>query len=269
MKFKEFLLEKASYYKTISELMAMSRIPLTDKITQSLGFGRDTIAYHATTIEHLSSLSKLGKTKKQISTFTHGLGSLLNAISVKPDVVAKLEGHSVIDFEFDIFSHPDKDGRRWIGIDSNNKSKFLKEAINTKPINLMFDLLQKQSEQIPFQKNEFIDELIINSALYIEVFNKLNGKNKSKVIQLYISNVANLMKKDMFKDITLEIIKGSNKNVGSYNEVILNKFKVLGVYSVENGRYTYDTSMAQYDVEKQGYKYLGHIRKDEFSTFNG
>jgi hypothetical protein len=271
MKFKEFrnsLSEKASYYRSIVQLMAMSRIPLTDKITRSLGFGRDTIAFHATTIEHLDGLPSLGKTKKQISTFTKGLGSLIGAISVHPDVVAKLDGRSVIDFEFDIFSHPDPDGRRWIGTRGSKKSEFLQDAINTRPINLMFDLLQEQQETIPFQKPEFLDELIDNDTLYIEMFNKLNGKNKSKVIQLYISNVARLMTNDMYKNIAMEIISGANKQLGSYDEVIMNKFKVLGVYSIEAGRYKFDTSMAQYDIEKSGLKYLGHIKKEDFGKFS-
>jgi hypothetical protein len=271
MKFKEFrnnLSEKASYYKTISQLMSMSRIPLSDNITKSLGFGRDTIAFHATTIEHLGDLPSLGKSKKQISTFTKGLGSLIGSISVHPDVVAKLDGRSVIDFEFDIFSHPDPDGRRWIGTRGSNKSEFLQDAINTKPINLMFDLLHEQQESIPFQKPKFLDELIDNDTLYVEMFNKLNGKNKAKVIQLYISNVTNLVTKDMYKKIVMEIISGSNKQLGSYDEVIMNKFKVLGVYSIEAGRYKFDTSMAQYDIEKLGLKYLGHITKEDFRNFS-
>jgi len=266
MKFKHFLLEKASYYKTIIEMMSEGRIPLTDKITQALGYGRDAIAYHATTIEHLKNLSKIGKTKKQLSTFSHGLGSLLGAISVKPDVIAKLEGRSVIDFSFDIFSHPDKDGRRWIGIKGNKKSKFLQEAINTKPINLIYDLL---STQIPmkYSKDKFLDKMLYDESFYQKQFNMLNGKDKSKVIQLYISNILYLVQNPMYENIVKEIINGSNKNVESYDEIIMNRFKVIGVYSVENGRYAYDTSMAQYDIEKQGYKYLGHINKDEFNNF--
>lgn len=268
MRFKQFILdEKASYYRNISQLMAMSRIPLTDKITQALGFGRNAKAYHATTIEHLTNLSKLGKSKKQISTFSHGLGSLLGAISVKPDIVAELEGRSVIDFSFDIFSHPDKDGRRWISTRGSKKSNFLQEAINTKPINLIFDLLYEQSSQIPYKREKFIDEMLFDDDLYVNQFNKLEGKNKAKVIKLYISNVLHLMQNKMYIDIIMEIINGSNKNVGSYDEIILNRFVVLKVYSVENGRYKYDSSTAQYDIEKQGYKYAGHIAKEGFNSF--
>jgi hypothetical protein len=246
----------------------MARIPLTDKVTQALGFGKDTVAFHATTIGHLKGLPKLGKTKKQISAFTKGLGSLINSISVRPDVVAKIEGRSVIDFDFDIFSHPDPDGRRWIGTRGSIKSNFLQEAINTKPINLMYDLLMEQQEDISHTKTEFLDVMLFDDFLYKRMFEMLNGKNKSEVIRLYISNVNKLVKNKMYKDIILEIISDSNKKTGSYDEVIMNKFKVIGVYSVEAGRYKFDTSMAQYDIEKAGLQYLGHVKQEEFNNFN-
>ena len=259
MKFKNFILaEKASYNRSIAELMSQSRLPLADKVTKALGYGRNAIAYHATTIEHLKNLTKLGKSKKQLSTFSHGLGSLLGAISVKPDVVAKLEGRSVIDFSFDIFSHPDKDGLRWIGTGGNKKSKFLQEAINTKVINLM----------ISYSTLDYnFDDLFYNDIKYKEVFDSITNKQKYEIIKLYFDNIYHLVQNKMYVDIINEIISGSDKKVGSYDEIILNKFEVIGVYSVENGRYKFDTSMAQYDIEKQGYKYLGHINKEDFNSF--
>lgn len=268
MKFKKYLQEKASYNRTIVELMSMSKIPLTDKITKALGFGRNIKALHATTVEHLNGLSKLGKSKKQISTFTHGLGSLIGAISVRPDVVAVLDGRSVIDFDFDIFSHPDQQGRRWIGTRGSKKSEFLQEAINTKTINLIFDLLYEQSEQIPFQKEKFLDEMLNDDFLYVKQFDKLNGKNKSSAIKMYFDTIQNLMKNGMYINIVKEIIEASNKKVGSYDEIIMNQFKVIGVYSIEAGRFQYDTSMAQYSIEKVNHKYLGHISKEEFNSFS-
>lgn len=259
MKFKQYILnESASYFKTTAELMSQSRLPLTDKVTKALGYGRDVIAYHATTIEHLKNLTKIGKTKKQISAFTHGLGSLLGSISVKPDVVAKLKGRSVINFSFDIFSHPDKDGLRWIGTRGNRKSNFLQEAINTKVINLM----------IKYTDNKYkFDDIFYDDTNYQNIFNELTNKQKYDIIKLYFSNINHLMENKMYVNIVHEIITGSDKKIGSYDEIILNKFTVLGVYSVENGRYAFNTSTARRDIEQQGYKYLGHIDREDFNSF--
>jgi len=278
MKFKEFLQEKASYNRTVVELMSMSKIPLTDKITKALGFGRNVKTLHATTVEHLNGLSKLGKSKKQISTFTHGLGSLIGAISVRPDVVAVLDGRSVIDFDFDIFSHPDQQGRRWIGTRGSQKSEFLQEAINTKTINLMYDYLQetlstdKKSEYFPvkynYTKDKFLDDMLNDDFNYVKFFNMLSGKQKANTIKMYFDTIQNLMKNKMYIDIVKEIIASSNKKVGSYDEIIMNQFKVIGVYSIEAGRFQYDTSMAQFSIEKEGHKYLGHISKEEFNSFS-
>ncbi len=264
----KLLQEKASYTRTTAKLMSMSRIPLTDDVVKVLGFSKKMKTLHATTLEHLKNLSKLGKSKNQISTFTRGLGGLIGSIAVYPDVVAELYGKSVIEFDFDIFSHPDKQGRRWISSYGNKKSKFLQETINTKPIKLIFELLHKQNEELPYDKDKFIDKMLIKNTFYISQFDKLTNDNKSLVVQKYFDNISNIMTNEIYIKIIKEIISGSNKKVGNYNEIIMNQFKVIGVYSIEAGKFQFNNSSAKHIIEKEGYKYLGHISKEKFNNFS-
>jgi len=211
-------------------------------------------------MEFLGNMKKLSKSKKQISTFTRGLGSLIGSISLLPEVVVKLEGNSVIDFDFDIFSHPDPQGRRWINSRGHTKSNFLQEAMNKKVIDLMLEMTGKIDQD--FRKYLF------DSSKYVSLFNELTGKQKSEVIKLYIDNVTSLMTNTMYANITKEILADPYRKIGTYDEIIMNQFKILGVYSIESGRFKYDQSMAQYQIEKMGFKYLGHISQDDFRNFS-
>ena len=108
MKFKQFLSESYNF-KGIEELISDARLPITTKISKILEYGvKHSTVYHCTTKEHISSIKKIQGTKKHISTFTKGLANLLDKIIVKPDVMFVLDGTSVMNFDHDIFSQPDK-----------------------------------------------------------------------------------------------------------------------------------------------------------------
>jgi hypothetical protein len=66
----------------------------------------------------------------------------------------------------------------------------------------------------------------------------------------------------MYSKIVNKLIK---RDDSGFDETIMNKFKVLGVYSIENGRFAFNHDNAQSIIEEMGYKYLGHIPKTEFS----
>jgi len=262
MTFKTYLQEKASYTRTIASQMALSMIPITKEISKSLGYGKSITVFHATTIQHLEGLKKLGKTDKQISTFTKGLGSLIGAISTKPEVIAKLEGTADMVFQGDIFSNPDKSGRRWVNTKNHKKSKFMDDALNGKVVDKMLELTGS---------TETFESIIwgFSTKKYIELFESLTNKEQKMITDMYISNANQLMTNTMYQDIFLDIQSGKAKSSpGGYDEIIMSRFKVIGVYSIEANKYKYDHSMAQYDIEKLGYDYLGHISKDDFRNFS-
>jgi hypothetical protein len=260
--FKSYLTEAPSYDKKIIELISYGHLPITPKITEYLGFGDKKVVFHATTLEHLKNLKKTGKSKKAISTFTRGLHGLVfyAGMSVNPDVVAKLEGNAIIEFESDAFSHPDKQGRRWINTRGSKKSKFLQDALMNKTIRMIYDFLGLKDEE---DYEKFYNNMRYNDEFFRYNFNKLTNKQKQKVIAFYIANAENLMSNTMYSKIVNDLIM---RDKDPYNEILMNKFKVLGVYSIEYGKFKFNHENAQSIIEDMGYKYLGHIPKSEFKN---
>jgi hypothetical protein len=268
MTFKDFLNEGPSSYKKISKQMGLGMLPITDKIIQSLGFGERKIVFHATNLKHLKDLKKTGRTKKPISTFTRGLETLLyGGMAVNPDVIARLEGTAVMEYEGDAYSQPDHQGRRWVPTHGAQKSKFLQDALMTKPIELMWkflddDIVRTDTNKIVNTFDEFYNLVRYDDFYFERVFNGyLTGKEKQKVIALYIANAENLMSNTMYSKIVNQLL---TRDDSGFDEVIMNKFKVLGVYSISHGKFNFKHNDAKEVIEGLGYKYLGHIPEDEF-----
>ena len=258
--FKELFTEAPSYDKKIVELISTAHLPITPKITEYLGFGDKKVVFHATNLEHLKNLKKTGKSKKAISTFTRGLHGLvfLAGMAVNPDVVAKLEGNAIMEFESDAYSHPDKQGRRWVDVGSNKEGDFLRDALLDKTIKMIYDFLGLYRDY-----EEFYKHMKNDVKFFQDTFNNLTNKQKQKVIAFYIANAENLMNNTMHSKIINKLIMS---DVEPYNEILMNKFKVLGVYSIEYGKFKFNHENAQSIIEDMGYKYLGHIPKSEFKN---
>ena len=256
MKFKDFLTEQASYFKGIEEMLATQRLPITSKVAKLLGFDNiEKEVYHCTTIEHLNDMKKLQNSKKHISCFTKGLSSLLDKIVVKPDVMFKLKGNVVMSFNHDIFSHPDKYGRRWINTRGHNKSDFLQRVMITK-------VLKKICEYV---NEEYTDELMYDSTSIKYYFEQLSKKQKQEVVQMYFDKVHELLKNNIYTKIVKEIIAVPQLKA-NYDELIVNKFKIIGCYAIQNGKFMYNHDNAKSIIEDAGIKYLGFIEQHEFTS---
>jgi len=258
MKFKKFLLEQELFYKGIAEMLSSSSIPITSKVSKLLGFEQKNIeVFHCTTNKHLSAMIKLQNSKKHISTFTKGLSNLLDKIIIKPDVMFVLKGNSVMEFEHDIFSTPDKYGRRWLSTTGTPKSQFLQDAINIKVIKQMLLLSGKDLD--PYN-------VLADKRTYKEIFNLLNKKQKTEIVQMYFDKIHDMMTKPIYTKIVKDILS-INKISSTYNEIILNNFKIIGAYALENGRYQYNHDSAKDDIESKKIKYLGFISQSEFKNY--
>jgi len=265
MKFRDLvqLNEGPIYSKKVAMLMSLGAIPLNDRVTKILGGGKEVVAYHATDLKGLENLSKIGKTKKQISAFTYGLGKLVNKISTQPDVVAKIKGYASIEFDFDIFSDPDSGGLRWVKINRCKKFKFLYDALNTKTIDLLREYSKTSLSTEQILKASYLDD-----KLYLELFNKLTGKQKFEIVKLYYDNLYRLLKNEMYVNIIKECINKPKEKYENYNEIIMSRFKVIEVYAIENAKYKYDHSSAKRDIEKLGYKYGGFLSINQFPSLD-
>lgn len=259
--FKErYISEAASYHKDMAHLISLGSIPLLPEVLEILGHKSETKkVFHATSMEYLPQMKQLGRTKKQISTFTDGLSSIMVNISVKPEVLCVLEGKAELISDHDIFSHPDPKGLRWIKSRGTKKSDFFLEAILNRTIKEMDRLGKFKME------SKTKESLVYDDYKFEEYFHNMDNKKQTSLIKFYKDNILDLMKNKMYTDILSEIL-ALQKTTGSHNEIIMSKFTVTGVYSLEGGMYQFDQSLAEYQIEKSGYKYLGHIDKSKFNS---
>jgi len=258
--FKEFLLEQPSYSRDSIEMMFRCAIPLTAKITKEIDkISPKMKVYHATTLEHLKGLKDLGKTSKQISTFSKGLGSVINTISIKPDIMAVLEGQGDLISDTDIYSHPDENGIRWI----NTRGDFLQEAMIKPTIKKMYQLADKPLD------NDHLYDIMFDDTTLLEEYKEFefNSKQRKELVKFYEDNLVRLMKKKIYKDFIITQIEKIKNPALTHNEIIMSKFKVIGVYAIEAGKFQFDHSMAEFQITNLGYKYLGFIPKEDFKKF--
>jgi len=257
--FKELFTERASYYKEDCNLLECAFLPLTPIVSKLLGGGKNQESFHLTSLEYLPGLKKI-KGLKSISTFSKGMGSVIQNVNIKPEVLIKLEGNVVLSSEKDAFTHLDKSGMRWINLETiqNNRKKydFIWDAFSKKLANYMNDTFNLEMTQ------KDIDEKSI-----CDYWSKLKPKEKKQAKDFYIKHVESLLQNKIYINIIKEFLE-NNKTDYKHDEIVMNKFKILGAYSIEANKFQYDHSMARYYIEKAGYEYLGHISKDEFSRVN-
>lgn len=256
MSFLKLFTERASAYKDNCYLISNIFLPLTRKISDLLGGGKNKTAFHTTSLEYLPNLKKI-KGDKAISAFTKGLNSVVRNVNVKPDVLVKLEGNVLLEIHKDAFTHLDKSGKRWVSLDSiSNDSKkltFIHYAFINKTIGFINDNYNLGVTKEDLRDNSFCKK-----------FDTLTAKQKKEVLDFHIKHIEALMNNTMYLNMIKEFLD-SNESKYSHNELVINNFKILGVYSIEVGKYQFDHSLARYQIEKMGYNYLGHISKDEFN----
>jgi len=237
--------------------MAMGAVPFTPKIQKLLGGGYKTDSYHVTELRFLKGMNALGKTDKPISTFTKNLASVVKSIVTKPDVLIELNGNVVVASDFDIFSHPDKHGVRWIHIRGSSKSDFLLEAISKK---VTVEVVKYSGLDIK------PDDLLYDDFLYEKTFNNLQDKDKKTIIKFYIERVQSLLENNIYLKIVKELLQKNKGNL-KHNEILVNNFKVKGVWAIQAGKYMFNHESAEADITSSGYKFNGYIPADEFHKF--
>ncbi len=243
----------------IEQLMQYAYIPISGPMLDRLGFlEEDFEAFHATTLDHLKGLQKLGKSKKGISTFTYGLDSIVRNIVVMPEVLAKVKGTRLLGATADFYTYLDKQGRRWFKVKGKD-AKFVRESLLVPTINFMSDLAAKILEP------DEIDMMVASEDFdFINMIDSLSKRDKGKVIKFYMDNAERVMNSPATFKIISKHLKASSDL--SHDEVVVNNFKVTRVYSLEANKYAHNRETAENDVESLGFEYWGHIPKSLFKS---
>lgn len=211
-------LQEAVYKEKVRNYVfkKMSYVPLSLNMIERI-FGSSKITtYHVLGIDNLKNLEKLQNSRKSVSSFTTAdERDISEGVIAGRGLVAKIKGNLLLKANTDIYSEVDEQGRRWV-----------------------------PGEKLPLLFNDLYR---FKGALFIQLFGKrydeasilnmirdkqIDGKLIDKYIRGYFKGIESLLKKYYGKKELLDIYVDNNRF--SYNEIILNKIKILKVYIIES-----------------------------------
>lgn len=246
-KFKNYI-ENINEYTSfkIEFFISKGMIPIGTKMMDRLGYSyEDENLYHLTNFNDLENLKKIQKTNKSISCFTKG-GKELAVLPSQPNVLVELSGNVLIESDFDMWTFLDKQGRRWIDINSGKLQSLTK---NTK--SLIFRLEGIRNKVIKSVTNILTDDDLEYSKTIENKLNELNKKDKAIIVKKYMDEVEKFLDGGGYKLLNTHFKE--NKSF-DYNEVVVNKIDITGVYSIDVS----GLKITKDDIENIKLKYLGN-----------
>lgn len=202
-------------------------------------------AFHTTDMDGVKALLKIQGSKKSISTFfvmtandiTRGIGETDGGI------VAEVEGSMLAGFAIDIYSSPDKTGRRWVEI------KVLKDLFNVSLHADVVDMMASIVDTIgnrykftsEFKKHDPVMEWD-NFRANIDAHTS-RGKILKDTIKLYIDGSEKIYKKHAralkaaFREYAVSDFRDRSQHTSrahSYDELLVNEFKVVRIHIPES-----------------------------------
>ena len=224
--FKDFLIERSN----IIELIGSLSVPVLPGMMDRLGFSEHGIAYRVMNSKYLPDLIKKQGKKNNLSAFTDG-GYAIARVPSQPDMLVKLEGTILINGETDLWSKRDQRGILWLDQDRRvpgNKLSFYLQGI--------------------------IDKLNKN----IGPLNDISSKDQIRYYKEYIQEVERYLDQGGYKELNDYLKKASNLD---YNEVIITRYKILEVSSLEFDRAVIINIAKENNIPYGGVKSYHDIKK--------
>jgi len=230
------------------ELIANRAIPLEPKMMKRLGYSYSgETALHLTNSVHLNGLYRIQGTNAQLSTFSRG-GPELVRLPSQPNCMVELIGTEIIRGKSDLWTTVDKTGMRWINHNvaersTNFKLTFMIDGVITK-------LLKKYGIDFSTEQQP--------SSEVLKVINTL--KDKKKFIKDYFLSIEKWIDDGGYKEFQKYLDNSANLK---YNEIVLSKFKIKGVYAIGIENPAVDNFCEKHNIENRGVissESLGHIQ---------
>ena len=271
MKFKDYINEKYINNNKEYAFLLLGRMPIAPKLWSRINkVKKIDNAYHVTDYSHIKTIYKIQGSKKQISTFTSGDGTVAMGIDTEGGVLFELSGESTLSIDGDAWTSLDRNGNRWWDLHEMSNGT-LQELDKLK------DKLQSITKDILIKTKEFSDILTIEGSNKITtnstnkiialVEDKFTGKQKAKFIKLALDEVEKYIKKIDLEQI-IRLADGKAKtdygNLSYFNEIVLHNIKVKNIYGV----IPYSTN-AQIKIREkliageQEYDFDGWVEKNE------
>jgi hypothetical protein len=283
---KQSVLNRESYSDMIkfsgaSELFVPLGAGLMKRVFGDLP--EDQTGYHITDLHGAYGLVDLQGSTKQVSVMTRGIRKefIKDGITNKGGVVVELEGRVIASGAKDLFSIPEKGGRR------NIMLKMLKSMLPPDAYRSLRDEILKVIEgaqdaiQLSFDQEKVGPDMYDDGEFeadqeswrqegplvwWYNILWKVDGKTKHQMIKYYLDSVEKIMVKyvEELREAILDEFKGSDKNyqaMGIYDENIMDKIRIKNVYLLDTyyrkrgmPGYPTDMELKQFisDMESEG-----------------
>lgn len=240
--FKEYLNEATE----IAQLIANKSIPLEPGLMRRLGyFESDVKAYHLTNSIHLPEMKKNQKKRNaQLSCFTKG-GPELARIPSQPNVLLLLQGDSLIKGETDIWTIRSVRGRRWLDI----RNRKLTTGDAKKLTKYMSGVLQSTADVYGIDIDAY-------KSSPDEIFKIIQSQGSLMMYKTYLTKLESMLNKEY--KLLNEYLRTAAEM--KYNEVILDNWKMLEIYSVD-----FESPATLDIINKLNVPYKGIITQKEIS----
>ncbi len=237
---RQNVLNKESY----SEMIAFQEksdlfVPLGADLMQRV-FGdlkQEQVGFHITNLNGVYGLIDLQGTTKAISVMTRGMNSkfIRDGITNKGGIVVELEGRVVASGGKDLFSIPEKGGRR------NIMLKMLRTMIPRETyLSLRDDILAALQEFKDADPKKYSSTDVLDYWYWRvkDARRSKDGAKLNKMIKFYLDNTEKIMVKyvDELRDAILTDLKGSDENyqtMGIYDENVMDKVRIKNVYLLD------------------------------------
>ena len=236
-KVQEQLSAIAGEQKGYDVLISNRCIPLELKMMKRLGYAYSgEKAFHLTNERHLSGLHKIQNSLAQLSTFTQG-GPELVRLPSQPNCLIVLEGTEVVRGKSDIWTTVDTDGMRWINHNADGRATkftltFMIDGIITKLL------------------KEFGVDFSCDKQPQSEILKAIKQvKDSKKFHKAYFKNIEDWIDSGGYKEFQNYLDNCANFK---YNELVLTKFKIKGIYSLDSENQKIEKFCKSKGVEYKG-----------------
>ena len=212
-------------------------VPLGAKMMQRV-FGdleQEQIGFHITNLNGVYGLLDLRGTTKQVSVMTRGMNKkfIQQGITQKGGVVVELEGRVVASGGKDLFTIPEKGGRRNVGLEML-RNMLAPDTYEGLESDILAAIAEYKSSS-PQGQQPAKDPLEWWEGEAIDAKREKNGAKLKEMITFYLDSVEKIMLKyvDDLRDAILTDFKSSGENyqrMGIYDENVMDKIKIKKVY---------------------------------------
>ena len=225
---------------------------------------QETKGYHITNLNGIYGLLDIRGSSRQISVFTKGANAdfIKGGITARGGVVVEVEGQQIASGMEDMFTLPEKGGRR--NITMEYITRLVRDPSVTDPMKK--DLLSSIDEWL--EKNE--PEAGTGIDAWREVARRRDKVQLNSMIKHYLDSAEKVMMKyaDTLRETVIDSVKLPSQNyhrLKMYDEIVMDKIQVKNVYIWK--KYYQRRGMANHPGDEEFKQFIQEMKDEGIDVY--